>query len=48
MHTTIRVSEETRKILCDLGKKGESYDMIITRLVKENTETNRSNKSHDV
>jgi len=31
--TTIQVEEETRQLLFDLGKKGESYDDIIRRLV---------------
>ena len=34
--TTIQISEELRNVLKDLGKKGESYDDIIWRLVKEN------------
>jgi len=33
-HTKIRVSIETRKALRDIGRKGESYDAVIRRLVK--------------
>ena len=33
--TTIQVSEELRDLLKSLGKKGESYDEIIWKLVKE-------------
>jgi predicted CopG family antitoxin len=33
--TTIQISEELRDALKDLGKKGESYEDIIWRLVKE-------------
>lgn len=29
----IRVSEETRRALHDMGKKGESYDDVIRRLL---------------
>ncbi len=31
----VRVSLETRKALKVLGRKGESYDAIIKRLMKE-------------
>lgn len=35
--TTIQISKELKDILKNLGKKGESYDTIIWRLVnKEN------------
>lgn len=33
--TTIQISQELRDILKDLGKKGESYDDIIRRLLEE-------------
>lgn len=33
--TTIQISTELRDLLKSLGKKGESYDDIIWRLVKE-------------
>lgn len=32
MTTTISISEETRDKLRNLGKTGESYDMVITRM----------------
>jgi len=32
-HTKIRVSIETRKALRDIGRKGESYDAVIRRLI---------------
>ena len=31
----VRVSEETHQRLTDLGKKGETYDQIINRLLKD-------------
>ena len=31
----IRVSPETRERLKDLGKKGESYDDVIRRLIEK-------------
>jgi predicted CopG family antitoxin len=33
--TTIAVSSETKEALRQIGEKGESYDNIIRRLVKE-------------
>jgi hypothetical protein len=33
--TSIQVEEETRDKLKDIGKKGESYDAIINRLLKD-------------
>lgn len=35
MATTISVDEKTRDMLRSMGEKGESYDKIIRRLVKE-------------
>jgi len=32
---TVKVSEETHEALKALGRKGESYDAIIRRLLKE-------------
>ena len=32
---TVKVSDITHKHLARLGRKGESYDLIITRLIKE-------------
>lgn len=32
--TTIQLSRETRDQLKDLGKKGETYDEIVRRLLK--------------
>jgi len=34
MDKLIRVSEETHRKLTDLGKKGETYDEIVVRLLK--------------
>lgn len=33
--TTIQLSNETKKILNELGKKGETYDQIIRRIMKQ-------------
>ncbi|MEK6952823.1 MAG: hypothetical protein AABX29_07450 [Nanoarchaeota archaeon] len=33
--TTIRISNRTKKILDELGKKNESYDDLIFRLLKK-------------
>ncbi len=35
MYTCIRISEETREKLKRLGRKGETYDDIIRRLIEE-------------
>jgi len=32
--TTIQISKETREMLKELGKKGETYDDIIRRLIE--------------
>ena len=32
--TTIQVSKETREMLKELGRKGETYDDIIRRLIE--------------
>jgi len=32
--TTIQVSKETREMLMEMGKKGETYDIIIKRLIE--------------
>jgi len=32
---TVKVSEETHQALTDMGRKGESYDAIIRRLLEE-------------
>jgi hypothetical protein len=42
--TTIRIKENTRKRLIDYGRKGETYDFIINKLMdiaekKENDKT---------
>jgi uncharacterized protein YutE (UPF0331/DUF86 family) len=36
MKTTIAVSDNTKKLLKDLGKKGETYDEIILNLLRQN------------
>lgn len=33
--TTISVSEETKKKLDDIGKKGQTYDEILQELLKK-------------
>jgi len=33
--TMIRISKHTRDRLKELGKKGDTYDMIINRLIDE-------------
>jgi len=32
--TTIQISKETREKLVDMGKKGETYDDIIKKLIE--------------
>jgi hypothetical protein len=32
--TTIQISKETRDELADMGKKGETYDEIIKKLIQ--------------
>jgi len=34
MIKTIKISEEAHKMLCNIGKKEETFDQIIKRLVK--------------
>ncbi|KYK29534.1 hypothetical protein AYK20_05165 [Thermoplasmatales archaeon SG8-52-1] len=33
-NTTISITQETKKALLELGKKGETYDSIIRKLIK--------------
>ena len=33
--TTIQITQQTRDKLKDLGKKGETYEDVIVRLLKE-------------
>ena len=33
--TTIPLSRETRDLLKDLGKKGETWDALVRRLIRE-------------
>lgn len=33
--TTIKISKEVREKLKAIGKKGETYDAVIRRLIKE-------------
>jgi len=35
MKATIAVSDDTKKLLKDLGRKGETYDEIILNLLKK-------------
>lgn len=34
MDKNLKISEEAHKLLCDYGKKGETFDDIIKRLVR--------------
>jgi len=34
MIKTLKISEEAHKLLCDYGRKGETFDDIIKRLIK--------------
>ena len=34
MESTIKISPEARDALKDIGRKGESYDAVIRRLIK--------------
>jgi len=36
--TQIQISIITRKLLLDLGKKGETYNQVIKRIIKEKNE----------
>ncbi len=36
MLKTLKIKEETHKRLTDLGKKGESFDDLINRIIDEN------------
>ncbi len=42
--TTVQMSTETRDKLKEVGKKGETYEQIILRLLQEH-ETNRGVRS---
>lgn len=33
--TTIQISKETKELLRRIGRKGETYDQIIRRLIKQ-------------
>jgi len=33
-NTTISITQQTKKALLELGKKGETYDNIIKKLIK--------------
>lgn len=43
----IRIKRETRDSLKDLGKKGETYDTIISRAIKSAAEEQSLIKSRD-
>jgi len=32
--TTVKVRHETKKVLAELGKKGDTYDDVIVRLIE--------------
>lgn len=38
MNKNLKISEEAHELLCEYGKKGETFDEIIKRLVKEVSE----------
>lgn len=40
MDKTIKISEEAHEMLMKLGAKGESFDMIIKKIIKERGEPN--------
>jgi hypothetical protein len=44
MLTCIQLKTETRDRLKELGKKGESYDAIINRILDTETRANPGNK----
>ncbi len=46
--TMIRIQKRTRDRLKELGKKGESYNDVITRLLKERDEKRRKNPGGNV
>lgn len=35
LHTTILIKKETRQLLRELGKKGETYDQVINELARK-------------
>jgi len=37
MLKTLKISEEAHRLLCGYGKKGETFDEIIKRLIKNAT-----------
>jgi hypothetical protein len=39
--TTIQLSKETRDKLAEMGKKGETYDEIINRLIATSKECSK-------
>ena len=41
--TTIQIKKETRDILKHIGRKEESYDELILRIIKEAGYTNGNN-----
>jgi len=40
--TTVSIRQETRKKLMELGKKGETYDDVINRLISRLEELERT------
>lgn len=40
--TTIRINKSTRDRLVEIGKKSESYDVIINRLLDEHEKSKRA------
>jgi len=41
MLKTLKIKEETHKRLVELGKKGESFDDVINRIIDENEDKKR-------
>jgi hypothetical protein len=46
--TTVALSEETKEQLTNLGKKGESFDSIIQRVIKNSESLCKPNQKDDV
>jgi hypothetical protein len=42
--TTIAISKRNRETLCDLGKKGQSFDQILTQVLNIATENRGKEK----
>ena len=45
MIKNLKISEEAHKLLCEYGKKGETFDEIIKRLIKNATNKHYTTKA---